>query len=257
MNQTVVIIGIGEMGGVFAKGFLRSGYPVYPVTRNMNLSDAVTQIPNPVLILVAVAEKDLPDILAGIPERWRGCLSLLQNELLPADWQRHHINNPTVISVWFEKKKGQDCKVFTPSPIYGPAADIISNSLKSIDIPCRILTTEDELLLELVLKNLYILTLNIAGLETLGTAENLWFNNSALARSVVREIIDVQSWQTQVELPRETLIEGMEQAIKAQPNHQCVGRSAAARLERTVKIADEAGLAVPTIREIYAHQKPH
>jgi prephenate dehydrogenase len=30
MNQTVVIIGIGEMGGVFAKGFLRSGYPVYP-----------------------------------------------------------------------------------------------------------------------------------------------------------------------------------------------------------------------------------
>ncbi|MDH3797345.1 MAG: hypothetical protein OET21_20525 [Desulfobacterales bacterium] len=41
------------------------------------------------------------------------------------------------------------------------------------------------------------------------------------------------------------------------PNHKCVGRSAAARLERTVKIADEAGLAVPTIREIYAHQKPH
>jgi hypothetical protein len=46
----------------------------------------------------------------------------------------------------------------------------------------------------------------------------------------------------------------MVQAIKADLNHKCVGRSAAARLDRTVKIADEAGLAVPKIREIQARQ---
>jgi prephenate dehydrogenase len=39
MNQTVVIIGIGEMGGVFAKGFLRSGYPVYPNHKCVGRSD--------------------------------------------------------------------------------------------------------------------------------------------------------------------------------------------------------------------------
>ncbi|MEE9496584.1 MAG: hypothetical protein V3V39_08660 [Desulfobacterales bacterium] len=254
MNQTVVIIGIGEMGGVFAKGFLRSGYPVYPITRSMNLSDAVTQIPDPVLVLVAVAEKNLPDILAGLPEKWRGRLGLLQNELLPPDWKRYHISSPTVISVWFEKKKGQDYKVLMPSPIYGPVAGIIAGSLKSIDISSRLLANQDELLIELVIKNLYILTLNIAGLETGGTVETLWFKNNALARSVVREIIDLQAWLTQVELPRERLIEGMVQAIKADLNHKCVGRSAAARLDRTVKIADEAGLAVPKIREIQARQ---
>ena len=254
MKPTIVIIGIGEMGGVFAKGFLRSGYAVYPITRNMNLSDEVTQIPDPVLVLVAVAEKDLPGILAGMPEKWRGRLGLLQNELLPADWKRYHISVPTVISVWFEKKKGQDYRVFIPSPVYGPATDIISNSLKTIEIPCRILTTEDELLFELVLKNVYVLTLNIAGLETGGTAENLWLKNNTLARNVAHEIIDVQVWLTKVELPHDPMIHKMEQAINAEPNHKCVGRSAVERLERTVKIADEAGLAVPKIREIYAHQ---
>ena len=33
MKSPVVLIGIGEMGAVFARGFLRAGYPVYPVTR--------------------------------------------------------------------------------------------------------------------------------------------------------------------------------------------------------------------------------
>ena len=82
----------------------------------------------------------------------------------------------------------------------------------------------------------------------------LWSKNNALARRVAHEIIAVQTWLTRVDLPGERLFEGMEQAIKAEPNHNCVGRSAAARLERTVKIADEAGLEVPTIREIYTRQ---
>ncbi len=33
MNAPVVLIGVGEMGGVFARGLLRLGHPVYPVPR--------------------------------------------------------------------------------------------------------------------------------------------------------------------------------------------------------------------------------
>ncbi len=36
MKNPVVIIGLGQIGGVFAKGFLSAGYPVYPVTFNMD-----------------------------------------------------------------------------------------------------------------------------------------------------------------------------------------------------------------------------
>jgi ketopantoate reductase len=255
MNRKIVIIGIGEMGGVFARGFLRSGYPVYPVTRKINLSDAVTDMPDPTLVLVAVAEKDLAEVLKNIPKAWRRNLGLLQNELLPGDWKRHQIAAPTVISVWFEKKKGQDCKVLIPSPVYGPKAGIIADSLKSIDIPCRILPDEKELLFELVLKNVFILTLNIAGLESGGTVKTLWFKNNELARTVAHEIIDLQQWLAQVTLPRDRLIAGMVKAIEADLNHKCVGRTAPKRLERAVRLADEAGLKVPKIREIYGRHK--
>ena len=108
MNRTIALVGVGEMGGVFARGFLRAGHPVYPVTREMDMAAAAVAVPDPALVLVAVAEGDLHAVLSELPERWRDRVGLLQNELLPRDWQRHGLENPTVISVWFEKKKGQD-----------------------------------------------------------------------------------------------------------------------------------------------------
>ncbi|MGD8272024.1 MAG: hypothetical protein PVI49_10705 [Desulfobacterales bacterium] len=254
MNKAVAIIGIGQMGGVFARGFLRCAYPVYPITRSMRLADAVVQVPDPVLVLVAVAEKDLPAILSRIPEGWRGCLGLLQNELLPGDWRHYHISSPTVVSVWFEKKKGRAVKVLIPSPVYGPQADIIKDALASLSIPCQILADEEALLLQLVLKNLFILTLNIAGLKTGGTVAHLWQKNSALARRVALEVIELQEWLVQSDLPRERLLADLEKAIQADLEHKCVGRAAPDRLERTIKIADQAGLSVPQIRSIYTLQ---
>ena len=40
MNQPIVIIGIGELGGIFAKAFLHAGHAVYPVTREMDIDQA-------------------------------------------------------------------------------------------------------------------------------------------------------------------------------------------------------------------------
>jgi hypothetical protein len=135
MRKPIVIIGIGELAAVFARGFLRGGYPVYPITRDMDISTAFQKVPEAALVLVAVAEKDFADVLAKIPSKWRGHLGLLQNELLFGDWQAFNVTNPTVISVWFEKTKSQDYKVLIPSPVYGPCADLIADSLELIEIP--------------------------------------------------------------------------------------------------------------------------
>ena len=108
-----VVIGIGEMGSIFARGLLRIGHPVYPVTRDTDMQALASEIPGPAIVLVAVGEAALPDILTQIPAHWSDKLALLQNELLPADYA--HLTDPTVISVWFEKKKGQDSKVLIPS----------------------------------------------------------------------------------------------------------------------------------------------
>ena len=251
MNQPVVIIGIGELAGVFARGFLRNGYPVFPITRRMDISVALQTVPDPILVLVAVAEKDFADVLAKIPSKWHDRIGLLQNELLPADWQVYNITNPTVISVWFEKKKRQDYKVLIPSPVYGPGADLIADSLEQLDIPCKRLSSPEALVIELVIKNIFVLTINIAGLETGGTTGALWSEHTELARTVADEVIDLQEWMTGQTFKRDQLMDGLVNGINGDPHHKCTGRSAPDRLKRVIELADTANLKIHKIREIY------
>ena len=254
MKAPVILIGIGEMGSVFARGLLRNGHPVYPVTRNDNLTEIAQQLASPERVLVAVAENDLPAVLEAMPPAWQQRLCLLQNELLPDDWQRYGLVKPTVISVWFEKKKGQDVKVLIPSPVLGPAAELLKTSLGKLDIPVRILADDSELLFELVLKNVYIVTTNCAGLVTGGTVSELWEDHRELAEAVAHEVIEIQTALTGHDFQAEALIAGMLEAFKGDPEHRCTGRSAPARLARALQQADAAGLAIPRLREIAARQ---
>jgi hypothetical protein len=254
MKDPVVMIGAGEMGGVFARGLLRLGYPVYPLTRNMDPEELAKAVPNPVLTLVSVGENDLHPVLESLPQAWRDRTGLLQNELLPRDWQQHGLADPTVIAVWFEKKKGQDYKVLIPSPAFGPQAALLEQALASLDIPVRIVDSAGQMEFELVRKNVYILTTNIAGLVIGGTVRDLWYDNEPLAREVANEVIDIQQWLTDREYDREALIAGMVEAIEGDLDHKCMGRSAPGRLKRAIGHADEAGLAVPKLREIHKAQ---
>lgn len=252
MKPPIVILGIGELGGVFARSFLRMGYPVYPITRSMNIEHEAAQIPAPELVLITVGEESLHPILQQIPQQWRNRLGLLQNELLPRDWEAHAITNPTVISVWFDKKPGIDVKSVMPSAVYGPAANLIHESLTSLGIVCRRLADEEQLLFTLVLKNLYILTVNIAGLETGGTVSDLWQNHRELALQVANEVIDIQEYLTGRSLPRERLIQGLLDAFDLDPAHKCTGRSAPERLRRALEYAKQGGLAMPALQRIQA-----
>ena len=253
VKPPIVIIGIGELAGVFAKGFLRGGHPVYPVTRDMNMIEEAQILPDPQLVLVAVAEKDYHLVMKTIPLGWRDHLVLLQNELLPGDWEAYDIGNPTVISVWFEKKKGMEYHAILPSPVYGAMAGLVADALERIAIPCKVLDSKDELIYELVLKNVFVLTINITGLvlEEGSTTGMLWHEHQKLALDVADNIIDLQEFITGKNFVRNRLREGLLAGIKGDPDHKCKGRSAPDRLARMVKLADKAGLKVPTIIEIH------
>ncbi len=250
MKQPIIMIGTGEMAGVFARGILRTGRPLVPVTRDMDMEQAARETPQPEAVLVTVAEKDIDAVLGRIPAPWRDRLILLQNELLPRDWQKHEIRNVTVISVWFEKKPGQDYKVLISSPVYGPHAGLVKEALGKLDIPCHVLDSADALSFELVLKNVYIVTTNVSGLEAGGTVSELWRDHEKLARSVADNVMDIQDWLTNKQMDRDALIAGMLEAFAGDPDHKCMGRSAPARLQRAIETADEAGLAVHKLREI-------
>jgi hypothetical protein len=256
VKDPIVLIGIGEMGGVFARGFLRSGHPVFPVTRSMDPAEVARTLPDPALALVAVAEKDLHPVLRDLPAPWRQRAGLLQNELLPRDWRAHDIREPTVISVWFEKKRGQDVKVIVPSPVHGPRAELVVGALAALDIPARVLGSEAELEFELVRKNLYILTTNIAGLEVDGTVGALWSRHRKLASEIAEDVLAIQEALVGRALPRGRLIEAMVEAFDGDPAHRCMGRTAPERLRRALEQARKAQIEVPTLEKIARRHLP-
>jgi len=154
------------------------------------------------------------------------------------------------MSVWFEKKKGQDVKVVVPSVAHGPNAELLASALGTLEIPVKILHGEEHLLFELVRKNLYILTTNIAGLTTGGTVSELWRDHKEIALSVAREILEIQYALIQNRLDSDELLRAMLLAFEGDPDHQCMGRSAPARLSRAQEQAREANILTPMLNKI-------
>lgn len=249
MSKSVVVIGLGEIGSVFARGFLRSGFTVHPVIRGVKMQTVADEITSPELVVVAVGETDLHEQLSNIPDNWKDRLVLLQNELLPSDWGKYALK-PTVISVWFEKKKGQDSKVIIPSPIYGQHAQFVVDALASIDIATVVVADELALLNELVLKNIYILTTNIAGLEVGGNVGQLWEEHADVANAVASDVIRLQEILTGKALDKQALIDGMVNAFNGDKEHMCMGRSASDRLQRALVLAEKHNLLLPTLERI-------
>lgn len=255
MKAPIVLIGIGELGGEFARGFLRCGHPVYPVTREMSLFAAADQIPTPGLVLITVQESELDGILKDLPESWRNKVGLVQNELMPFHWQRHGIDNPTVAVVWFEKKPRMALTNILYTPVYGPQAVAVIRALEAIGIPTCLLNDEDQLLYQLLRKSLYIMTVNICGLSCGGTVGDLWIRHRELVMEVALEAISILEWLSGQALPAEKLIAGMVEGLEDCPDRNCVGRSARFRLERALRYAEEAGLETPRLKEIYRRVK--
>lgn len=252
MNQIespVVLVGVGEMGGVFAKALLAAGHPVVPVTRSKPIAGVAERHPIPELVLVTVGEDDLDDVLSTLPDSWKDRVALIQNELLPRDWQLHGITDPTVAVVWFEKKPGIDTNVIIPSPIAGPGADLLVDALTGSGISSVVVST-DQIVDELIAKNLYILVANIAGLETGGTVSELWDEHENLAREVGDEVLAIQAYLAGRAVDSDVAYERMLVAFAGDPDHGTTGRSAPRRLARAIDHAHAGRVDVPSLERI-------
>lgn len=251
-NNPAIVVGQGEMGGSFARGLLRLGHTVVPVLRDTDTQEVAARYPDPVITLVTVGEADLDTTLENLPAPWKHNTGLVQNELLPRSWQRFDITDPTVAVVWFEKKPGRSESPIVPTPVSGPQAPLLVDALTKINVPAVLIDDQNEMMYEMIRKNVFVITTNVAGLVAGETVHDLWYNHNDLAREVAGEVMDVQAWLTGEEPDRDRLLAGVVEAIDADPQHGTTGRSAPARLTRAIGYADEAGLDVPRLRRIAA-----
>lgn len=252
MKKPVIIIGVGEMGGVFARAFLKAGHPVYPVSRQTDMQQLANKL-DAECVVVATGEADLQKTLSNMPKKWLKQCVLLQNELLPNDWQKHAELNATVISVWFEKKPRMDFKVIVPSPIFGEFAETVSNALNTMGIHTDIKTNLDDMTFELVRKNVYILASNICGLEVQGNVGELAEQHAELLDKVIEDILKIQQHLTSISHDKTALLKAVETAFNGDKAHKCMGRSAPDRLQRALDIAQSAHLEVNELKRISAN----
>jgi len=248
-DNDVVLVGLGQMGSVFAHAFLREGFAVHPVNRETDAAALAERVPKPAICMVAVGEADLDGVLEALPASWRGRVGLLQNELLPYAWEKHGIESPTVAVVWFEKKPTIATKIILPSPVAGPEAALISRSLLRIGVGAE-MVADDQLIEALVAKNLYILVANCAGLESGGTVGDLFENHRPLVDEVTAEVLAIQKALAGRPIDDREVLRMVERAVASDPEHGAKGRSAPARLKRAIAHAEEHGIDVPKLKAL-------
>jgi hypothetical protein len=249
MKKPIVIIGMGQLGGVFARGFLKSGYPILPILPSTSFKEVLKNYPEPAFALLAVGKGDLPPLLTELPNFLRERTGLLQNELVPKDWEEFGIA-PTVLVVWFEKKHRQPIIPLRPTLIFGPHSHLVAEALNALDLAYRILKHEQEFISQLALKNLFILTTNIAGLVGDDTVGELFQNHPRLVRQVFLELSSIQEVNINKKLDHEQLWKNLKDIVNTYPDHASKGRSALERLHRTLHQADELGMSVPQLCNI-------
>lgn len=246
---TALVAGVGELGGVFARGLLKLGHAVYPVMRRQRLVEQLAAAGDPELILLCVGESELAELLTQVPGPFHARVAFVQNELVPRDWRRAGMREPSGVVVWFEKKAGQDVHVVRESGAYGPRAPLLMQILSTLGIPVYAIAPA-ELDYELALKNLYILVHNLAGLRHGGSVAELWARHGAFASAVRDEVLQHQEALMGHGLDRARLTRALAEAVSADPEHACAGRSAPQRLQRVLGQAAQLGLELRTLRGI-------
>jgi len=249
----VAIVGVGEMGGVFARALLTVDREVLPILRSTETELARDRLLRAERVLVAVGEAGLDAVLEALPDEVRDRIALLQNELLPVDWHRHGIVDPTVAVVWFEKKVGKPVLPIRSTPIAGPWAEELVFALSRLGIPAHPVSAS-EFARELVLKNLYILASNLGGLATgAATVGALAAEHRPALEAIAHDVLALERARLGDDrsLPTDgMLFEQLLSAIADAPGHGAQGRSAPGRLARALERGQTLGVALPSLLEI-------
>lgn len=250
-RERFAIVGLGQLGQLLGEGLSALGHAVEPILRST--PDRAAILGRVDRVLVAVGEDDLPAVLAELPRRLRdGRTWLLTNELSVGDL-RGVLTEPTVMAFWTEKKAGRPPVAVAATKVAGPDRALAVRVLAAAGVPAEPID-DDALADELVLKNLYILVSNLAGLvafpEDSGTVGALCADHRPLAEAIAADVLAVEEARLGAAVDRATLLTRLWQAFDADPAHACRGRTAPARLRRTRARARTLGVPTPALDAI-------
>ena len=242
----LVVVGLGQLGRLFATGALARGVRVTPVLRGVDPGAVLAPLPD-VPILLAVGEHDLEPVLRAIAPARRRDAILVQNETFPPDW-RPLVPDPTVAVVWLNAKPGRPLQVARSTAVRGRHAALVCALHAPLDVPCRLLDDDAQLARELVAKYALILAVNALGLrsdETVGT----WLaRDEPLVRRLVADARRLGEARLgdrvdDADAAEDAALEAM-QALATMPAR---GRTARARVDRALALGRTLGVSLPAL----------
>ncbi|MEW5848194.1 MAG: hypothetical protein AB2A00_05240 [Myxococcota bacterium] len=246
----LVVVGLGQLGQLYAGGALKLGIRVTPVVRTTPRPLALSALPGHTPILVAVGEDALGGVLEEIPAARRDHVVLLQNELFPSVWRAHGVRSPTVLIPWLSRKKGRPLEVARPTLAYGPHAGLFAAVHGALDLPCEVTTETARMEDGLVAKYTFIITINALGVQedlTLGA----WLRKDPARVDVLAaEAHALGQAQLGRPVPRDDVLRQAREAMAALPDYPARGRTARARIERAVAVAQQRGVHVTELHAL-------
>lgn len=246
MSSPIVVIGMGQLGTVFADAWSQLGKSILALRRHQPIIQDIS----PRAVLIATGEQDLSPVLASLPQTWRSQLILVQNELIPAIWQPYS-DQPTLVAVWMEKKPHIEVRSLRASVAFGPNADLVADAFHAIKQPLSLAKDYPDMIQELAFKNIYIWTTNIYGLIAPGAIGQLVTEPHATAlASLIDELCQIQSAVSGYYCSPKMVTPIIWHIIHDNADRKIPGRSAPARLKRVMSAAHQYSLVTPELDRI-------
>jgi ketopantoate reductase len=245
--KDLVVIGLGELGKVFAQSALSAGLRVTPVRRGDDVAGRLHGLSHETPLLVAVGEDALAQVLDALPIERRDAVILLQNELWPAVW-RSRAMQPSVVVPWVLQKTGQPRIVVGTSPAFGRHAGVIAALCAGAGLPSEVLADESALLQALAEKYAFILTINALGAFRDDLLGAFLAAEEARIEALCHEASELSAVLTGAPIDEAKCISRTRAAMAAMASVRARGRSAQMRVARALAHARDFGLAVPTLK---------
>lgn len=250
------IIGVGQLGQLYAAGALRLGMRVTPLLRGQDRAAFYEALPPGTPLLLSLPEDALASEVQAVPSTRRDDVILVQNELFPHQWRALGLPHPTVATVWLSRKKHRPIEVARTSLAHGPFAQLFVDIHEALELPARVAVDDDELLQDIVAKYAFILTINALGLvENLTLGEWLARDPEGV-RVLIAEAVRLGAWHAGQEMAAESISPAVLEAMQALAGYPARGRTARERLLRAARDLAHARVEAPRLLAIATSQGP-
>lgn len=250
-SSLATVIGAGEIGRWVAGAMLYQGVTVQPVLRHQSIAERLAGHSPGSPILIAVPEASLGAVLDATPTSAAADVLLVQNGTFPSDLPPAFAASAGWCVVWTLRRRGEAPVTGQPTAISGRHAEWLSQAMRDIGEPARVLADPSAVRRELACKFAFILSINGVGLTHDGSLGDALAARGDELREALHECLAVTlNMASTPETDTEALVDHAMTAMRNMHGMRIRSGAARARLQRALQFARANALPHPWLQRV-------